>query len=379
MKKVFTLVCCAALWMAAVGSVSCSLPKRGSDSVFFDYFWWEDDQSYYIKGTNVAGKTTDDRWDMIDVVIPTEHNGHPVTVIGWDSFKNCQILRSVTIPEGISGIHGGTFFNCDSLETVHLPKSMENFHGSSFAGCNALREVTVDPENPWLCSVDGVVYTKDQRELIFYPPGRTDEEFAIPEGVESVDRYAFAYCENLKRICFPQTVCENSYESILFCQGMEGVTVDERNETYRSIDGNLYSKDGKTLVRLCVSTENVSLTVPEGVTTVAEGAAYYAHNVTAVTFPDSLTHIERCAFQFCDALESVTLPAGLVYIGPSAFSGCEQLIGAVFQTPSGWSVIPQGGKFQDTKTLREADLAAPATAAEYLTDAYDGREWKRGE
>lgn len=363
--------------IVVLATSSCSIRKLGSDNVHFRYFWWEDDNSYHIRETNVEGKTLEDNWEMIDVVIPTEYNGKPVTEIGWDSFRQCQILRSVTIPEGITGIHSYTFFDCNNLESVHLPKSMKNFWGGCFASCNSLKAVTVDPDNPWFCSVDGVVYTKDRKELVFYPPGKDDEEFVIPEGCSVIDRYAFAYCENLKRIIVPSTVTDISYESILFCKGLVGVFVDEGNEVYSSIDGNLYSKDGKQFLRLCVLTDNDVLTLPEGVESIGEGAAYCSEGLTAVHLPETLLSIGDSAFLYCDHLTSVTIPKSVVYIGSSAFAQCEGLSEVVFEQTSGWIREPQGGKFVSTTKVSKNDLESPTVAAEYLSETYYSWEWRR--
>ena len=377
MKKINLLFCFVFL-IAVLANSSCSMRNLGSNDVYFQYFLWKDDNAYYIKETNVEGKTLEDNWEMIDVVIPTEYNGKPVTQIGWDSFRGCQILRSVTIPEGITGIHSFTFFDCNNLEIVHLPKSMRNFHGSCFASCNSLKEVTVDPDNPWFCSVDGVVYTKDQKELVFYPPGKEDVEFVIPEGCLVVDRNAFAYCENLKRIIVSTTVTDISYESIFPWKGFEGVFVHEDNKTYSSIDGNLYSKYGEKFLRLCVSTENITLTLSEGVVEVADGAAYYCENLIAINLPKSLTSIGESSFLNCDNLTTITIPENVTYIGNGAFSRCQQLSEVVFEQTSGWRVEPKGGKFVSTTKLNKAKLDSPITAAEYLSEAYDSWEWRRG-
>lgn len=375
--KISRLLLCLVIILAAILSSSCSLRVLGSNDIHFRYFWWENDNAYHIKSTNVEGKTLEDNWEMIDVVIPTEYRGFPVTVIGWDSFRSCQILRSVTIPEGITGIDSNTFFDCNNLESVHLPKSMERFFGGCFSSCNSLKEVTVDPDNPWFCSIDGVVYTKDQKELVFYPPGKLDMVFAIPEGCTVIGRYAFAYCENLKQIVIPSTVNDISYTSLLFNKGLEGVVVDEGNQTFASIDGNLYSKDYKKFLRLCVSTDNISLTIPDGVVEIANGAFYCCDNLTDINLPKSLISIGELSFVFCDNLTSVTIPENVTFIGESAFSHCDNLSNAVFEQSAGWSVAPQGGKFVSTTKLNKSQLDSPTTAAEYLSDTYDSWEWHR--
>ena len=365
--------------MIILGAVlsSCSLYTLDSDNVHFQYFWWEDDNAYYIKSTNVEGETLEDNWEMIDVVIPTEYNGHPVTVIGWDSFRGCQILRSVTIPEGITAIHSFTFFDCNNLESVHLPKTMKNFWGGCFASCNSLKEVTVDPDNPWFCSIDGVVYTKDQKELVFYPPGKADEEFVIPEGCSIIGRHAFAYCENLKRIVVPSAVNDISYESIHSCKGLEGVEVDEGNQTFASIDGNLYSKDGKKFLRLCVSTENMSITIPEGVVEIVDYAAYACHQLIDINLPRSLTSIGKYSFLDCDNLTNITIPENVALIGSYAFLRCDKMTSVVFEQATGWSVVSQGGKLTPPTNLNISKLDSPTTSAEYLLDTYNSWEWHR--
>lgn len=377
MKKNRLLLCFVIILGTALCIYACSLFNHGSKNVSYRYFWWEDDNAYHIKSTNVEGAIPKDDSDMIDVVIPTEYIGHPVVVIGWDSFRDCQILRSVTIPEGITGIHGFTFFNCNNLESVHLPKSMKSFWGGCFASCNSLKEVTVDPDNPWFCSIDGVVYTKDQKELVFYPPGKEDVEFSVPDGCSIIGRYAFAYCENLKRINISHTVNDISYESLLFCKGLEGVVVAENNQTFASIDGNLYSKDGKKFLRLCVSTDNTSLTIPEGVIEIVDGAAYYSQNLTDINLPKSLTRIGELSFVDCNNLTNITIPENVTFIGSGAFSRCDKMTSVVFEQASGWSVVPQGGKFVSTTKLNKSQLGSPTTAAEYLSETYVSWEWQK--
>ena len=377
MKKLRLILCVVMILGTALCASACSLQKLGSDNVHFRYFWWEDDNAYYIKATNVEGQTLKDHAEMIDVVIPAEYRGQPVTVIGWDSFRSCQTLHSVTIPEGITGIHSFTFFDCNNLESVHLPKSMKDFWGGCFASCNSLREVTVDPDNPWFCSIDGVVYTKDKKELVFYPPGKADAEFVIPEGCLAIGRYAFAYCENLKRIVVSSAVNDISYESILFCEGLEGVAVDENNQTFASIDGNLYSKDGKKFLRLCVSTDNMSITIPEGVVEIVDYAAYACHQLKDINLPKSLTSIGEFSFFGCDNLTNITIPENVAFIGNGAFSGCDNLSNAVFAQASGWRVLSQGGKLTPPTKLNISQLDSPTTAAEYLSDTYASWVWNK--
>ena len=357
MKKLCLILSCILLLSAVTVMASCSflnLPPKTTKNVYLEYELIEDKNAYRVTGSNIAYKSLEDGWEMVDLVIPSEYRGRPVTEIGAWAFRNSDILRSVIIPESIEKIVAGAFFDCNHLERVTIPKSVKYILGAPFESCNSLCEMLVDPQNAYYCSVDGNLYSKDQSEFVFYAPGKTQAKFEIPQGVSSVHRDAFSHCEFLKSIAIPETVRELPYDAIMYCKGMQGITVDENNPIYCSINGNLYSKDGKTFLRLCAFAENTTLIIPEGVTSIEDYAAYYGDSLTAVTIPETV-----------------------IYIAPNAFAQCPNLTEAVFEDPSGWRVIPQRGKFLSAKELSHAQLSSAATAAEYLAKKYDAWEWQK--
>jgi hypothetical protein len=61
-----------------------------------------------------------------------------------------------------------------------------------------------------------------------------------------------------------------------------------------------------------------SVVIPEGVTSISEGAFYECENLSSVTLPGTLTSIERIAFSKT-ALSSIKLPAGLTSLGDKIF------------------------------------------------------------
>ncbi len=376
MKKLLSLLMAVAMLSALAAALpACSLPKRTSDSVHLDYILNSDKKSYDVLGSNITGQTSFDRWEPVDLVIPDTHGGLPVTGVRPFAFEQSEVLRSVTLPESMNTVSGLAFVNCANLESVHISSGVESIFGGSFARCFSLQTVTVDPANPHYTLADGSLYTKDGKTLILYPPGKTDTRLEIPEGVTALGRSAISHCTHLEEIAIPATVTDIPYEAVEFCTGLRGVTVSEENPVYRSIDGNLYSKDGTVFLRLCVSTENTALTVPEGVTEIADHAACYADHLTAVTLPDSVTSIGEFAF-FKTGLTSLHVPSGVTFMGEKAFDGCERLTEAVFEAEGQWEVIPCGGKFTANAVLATKGKLSDATkAAEYLTKTYAYYEW----
>ena len=68
-----------------------------------------------------------------------------------------------------------------------------------------------------------------------------------------------------------------------------------------------------------------SITIPNSVTSIGDGAFEYCSELTSVTIPNSVTSIGWHAFADCSSLTSVTIPNSVTSIGYSAFSGCSGL------------------------------------------------------
>ena len=72
--------------------------------------------------------------------------------------------------------------------------------------------------------------------------------------------------------------------------------------------------------------------IPEGTTTIQNGAFSNCTNLTSVTIPNSVTSIGGCAFCGCTGLTSVTIPDSVATIERFAFDCCPKL---TIRTPKG--------------------------------------------
>ena len=68
-----------------------------------------------------------------------------------------------------------------------------------------------------------------------------------------------------------------------------------------------------------------SVTIPNSVTSIGNGAFYGCSGLTSITIPNSVTSIGHFAFNYCSGLTSVTIPNSVTSIGNYAFSSCEGL------------------------------------------------------
>ena len=307
----------------------------------------------------------------------------------------------VIIPEGVTEIGEDVFVGCEKITEIVIPASVETID-DSFNYHESLRAFTVAGGNKEFKSVDGVLYSKDGKTLSSYPCGKDDESFTVPDGVTKIDRfganeslvsvklpdglkeigdYAFCDCEALESITLPDSLEKIGDSAFSGCDALESITLpdgvkkigDEAflgcdalcviavargNEEYKSVDGVLYTKDGKTLLSYPSGKEDESFTVPDGVTKIDDSAFYDCNALESITLPDGLKEIGKNAFLSCKALESIKIPASVTKIGDSVFSGCEALESITL--PDGLKEIGDEA-FYDCNALESITLPASIT------------------
>ncbi len=188
--------------------------------------------------------------------------------------------------------------------------------------CNILKSLSDEADYKKLITEDGVFKIIDGVLVDYTGEG---QEVVIPEGVTGIGMFAFHECLNLKRLVIPKTVKSVRGSSFLECIGLMNITVDKNNDSYKDIDGNLYSKDGKVLVQYAIGKTGKSFTIPDGVIRVESEALRSAHNLTSVSIPDSVTSIGIEAFCNCSRLTKIKIPGSVTSIGVRAFADCFSL------------------------------------------------------
>ncbi|MBQ9117421.1 MAG: leucine-rich repeat protein [Clostridia bacterium] len=117
-----------------------------------------------------------------------------VSIIGDKAFSGCSNIISVIIPDSVKYIGAHAFNPCVSIVELNIPASVISIGDYAFCHCVRLANINVDKDNPVYTSVDGVLYSKDRKNLIACPGGRSGV-FNVPHGVESIVTGAFAGCQ----------------------------------------------------------------------------------------------------------------------------------------------------------------------------------------
>ena len=201
------------------------------------------------------------------LVIPDEIDGKKVTAIGYEAFKGCSGLTSITIPASVTSIGGWAFEGCSGLTSITIPDSVTSIEYSAFRGCSGLTSITIP---------DSVTFIRD-----------------------------------------------GAFEG---CSGLASINVDENNTAYQSEDGIILFDKQKTQLITCLPQKTGAYTIPDSVTSIGSYAfCDCSGGLTSITIPASVTSIGSSAFYGCSGLTSITIPDSVTSIGYSAFEGCSGL------------------------------------------------------
>lgn len=228
---------------------------------------------------------------LSDVTIPDS-----VTVIGLRAFMDCNHLTNVTIPEGVKIVGVEAFKNCGNLTQVTIPESVTFIGERPFAGCTRLQGFKVAPGNADLKSEPGVLLTKSGRSVVAVAGGLTN--LMIPDGVTYIRDRELAGNTNLTSVTIPASLTNISQQTFSGCANLKTFDVSPDNPNFRSHEGLLLSKDGKTIVAVAAGLTDV--TIPENVTCIGESAFAYCRKLTHMTIPAQVERIWQKAFKSCN-------------------------------------------------------------------------------
>lgn len=349
---------------------------------------------------------------LCKVILP--ETGSHLSSIGINAFKGCNSLYDIELPNSISYIGSSAFENCSSLSTINIPtnttsiemktfygcsnlKSISNFHNKitaigdySFSGCTNLTEIDIPDsvkifgdkifENCHLmeltikadnitasisyaeypfdsCSIDSVKLKNNSKYIpygAFY--GCKIKEIEIPDGITSIDDYAFYDCESLIKITIPNSVTAIGTHAFSGCKSLTEIAIPNTvtvigEETFSGCESlskitipNSITNIDKFAFLGCTSLTEIVIT--NSVISIGVCAFAGCKSLTEVAIPNSVTYIRSSAFQYCSNLTQIIIPDSVTSIEDSAFWGCSSLTDIYCETssqPIGWASNWQDG------------------------------------
>ena len=240
-------------------------------------------------------------------------------------------IEKIIIDEGVTYVSGGSFDGCTAVREVYISKTVSEIGDEFFSSFDSLERIDVDPESPYFCSVDGVLYSKDMTRIVKYPSASFAQTFELPETVTAIGYKAFCGAFALEYVDLPEGITyigENAFFG----------TPLYNNANNRDFYGALYI--GKYLIVL-TDFEGTEYSVKEGTVTVANGAFGYlaTASLETVVFPDGLEYLGDACFIGCKSLKAVSLPASIKAIGEYAFDQCPSLSQVYFRGESSENAV----------------------------------------
>ncbi len=198
------------------------------------------------------------------------------------------------------------------IPAVHNGLPVTSLASSAFQGCENLEQVVFIGNN--LKTVGSLAFANCDKL----------QSIEFPEGVTTIYANAIWKCENLKSISLPSTLAYvgmnygdhgNYIHFITSCPIFESITVAEGNTTYKVENGCLIDKTTNALI-----TGTIDAVIPNYITEIKRGA-FYGSGIESVCIPASVTNIGVSAFDGCLKLKEVTFENGkLKSLGASLYS-----------------------------------------------------------
>ena len=254
--------------------------------------------------TSIGGSAFSGCSSLIQINIP---NG--ITSIEGSVFSNCASLSSITIPDGVTSIGSSSFYGCASLRSITIPRTVTRISERAFANCTSMTSIDVSIENTNYCSIDGVLYNKNQTMLICYPACKEVAYFTIQPSVSSVSPNAFQGCVNL-----------------LFIDFAQNTTILE----------------------------------------IGSYAFYGCNSVVNIKLPTSVTYLGDYSFANCTNLINIIIPQSVMLIEEYAFYNCNSLTNAYYGgNEERWAAIDIGDR---NTSLTSSTIVYNFDADNYICD-----------
>ena len=136
-------------------------------------------------------------------------------------------------------------------------KPIKDINGNIFWNLTGFDRIIVSEDNDNFTVIDGVLFTKDMKKLIMYPPEKKNKLYIVPEDVEEIGedsfcnkylktlifpaglkwiiQYAIA-CKNLETLYIPRTLKKVYFKAFSGCDSIKEVYYQGTKEDWVMID-----------------------------------------------------------------------------------------------------------------------------------------------
>ncbi len=236
---------------------------------------------------------------------------------------NNDISPKIVIPNYVEYIKKDAFSDFDNIHYISILPSLKNIE-DNFVELD-LKGVSVDSNNNFYSSEDGILFDKTKTKLFY---GRTNRSYAdlskftnlitickkafnnsnlsaelyLPNSLENIEDFAFANTK-LREIRIPSNLKNIGEGAFAYCSYLKNFYVEASNKNFVSEDNVLFNKDKSILIKKGITQ---SYLIPSN----GEGVRY--------DIPDTVTCIKSYAFSRCNDIK-IYIPSSVTSIEVNAF------------------------------------------------------------
>ena len=256
---------------------------------------------------------------------------------------NTALIRSyngtdteIEIPDEIDGAKVTKLWQIQGVKNITkltIPASITEANDFYWVFEN-LEEIVVDEDNTTFKSDNGIIYNHDITKLIFYPRGKKDETYVIPDSVTEIESqhgsegfYSNTYLKKIK--IGKGLALKDDWDNFVGLLALEEFAVDDENPNLTVVDGILFNHDKTKLIDCPKAKKLISYTIPNYVTKIGHLAFYKCKYLENIVIPANVKEIP-CgimigAFSECPSLKTVTIEQGAEGWGACTFESCPML------------------------------------------------------
>ena len=160
--------------------------------------------------------------------ITTANISNPLFYASLYSDEDTRITDLV-IPDGVRSIKSDAFWYCSGLTSVTIPSSVNSIGDGAFENCTGLKRVIVKDIAAWC----GISFGNSNSNPLGYAQHlyiNEDTEvtnLVIPDGVMSINKYAFYNCIGITSVAIPNSVSSIGKSAFEGCSGLTEVIIPD--------------------------------------------------------------------------------------------------------------------------------------------------------
>lgn len=167
-------------------------------------------------------------------------------------YLNGAELTELTIPDGVTSISENAFYGASNITKLTIPSSITSIGTDAFQGCTSIKGTYITDLAAW-CKIDfgnscSTGFMSNGNHSL-YLNNELVTDLVIPEGVTSINKYAFWQCKTLTSVTFPSTLTSIGDQAFEGCDGVTTLTF--KGATPPTIEGK-YNFKNSTITTITV-------------------------------------------------------------------------------------------------------------------------------